>query len=150
MTIYDLSDAVEPEVIGVDADGIDVPGALDRPFNLSVVAAELKEGVSEKTGGEYAIFKALLRITDSDSENPKPVEYAIFMPKAGDAADSVNRTKLKMKKFKKALGYDGADLDTFDTSEEGLTGLRGLEATAMLKVNKDEVYGAKNVVRYWL
>lgn len=138
LDVLDLSDAVEPEVIE----------DVDRSYNLAVINAEVRD--VETKNGAARIFEALFRVTDSDSENPKPVRYGMWLPKGTDTKDQQNRAKLRLKKFRTALGFNNGEENQFPLTEEALAGYRGLEAEAYLKTIRDEVYGDKNEVRYFV
>lgn len=139
----DLSDAVEPEVIGVDESGIIDHDALERPYTLAIINAEKKDVT---TG---SLVEILFRVTDSDSINPKPVRYTLWLPKSTDTADQRNRTKLRLKKFRQALGFSNGEENSFPLDDESLAGYRGIETTAILRVQQDEVYGPSNEIRYF-
>lgn len=114
-----------------------------NPHTVKVAAVpEVRQ--AETKDGTKSVVDVLLKIVDTELENPKLVKYSIWLPDANDTKEQQNTGKGRIVKFQAATGLDAKSVGEF-VSRLGET--VGKEFQVVLKVKHDDTYGDSNEVK---
>jgi len=148
-------------VIDVDLEGYQPQEIVEdctQPYTVRLANLTEKEveWTDKKTGqpAKSKVVDFMFIVTDSGLDNPKPINYTIFLSNGTSTAAEKNAVKEKIIKLKAAFGAGPTieDIKNGAIPKSGLDRdeLVGSEAQAMLSIKRDEEYGDKNLIKRFI
>lgn len=121
--------------IEIDLTGVEERKAVEAgEYTLIVRSVEAR---NSESGHDYLV----VRFAIADVPEAKMISHTIFLPSPGYDPERMYESKLQLKRFLDAIGYQP------EGSQINLEELQGLRCRAILAVREDDEYGVQNRIR---